>query len=173
MFFQSLSQIRTTFLNSFSMVIKLNKIISLLTNQVIPLLKSLIAASNNTTGAINISLDIINENGDIKENMDPVILKDDEQVTAFLNIKDIKGQPAQVEKGSIVWAAPNFVEVVPAEDGLSANIKALSLGANAISVSADADLGDGVVTISRQFDVSVIASQAAVIDITVGEITKQ
>lgn len=88
---------------------------------------------------------------------------------------DVKGNPAQVD-GVPVWesSAPDVIEIVPKPDGLSATAKAKGIiGAARITVSADADLTNGVKHISGYLDINVVAGEAVTIEIIAGEIREQ
>jgi len=67
-----------------------------------------------------------------------------------LTITDSRGRPAVVE-GAPIWASSDetVLRATPAADGMSAAIETVGPGGPArISVSADADLGAGVQTIT-------------------------
>lgn len=59
-------------------------------------------------------------------------------------------QPAMVEAGSVVWASsdPTVLTVVAAADGMSFDVTTVAPGTARLSVTADADLGTGVQTIT-------------------------
>ena len=78
------------------------------------------------------------------------ITTDDFFPSVALVITDAKGRPAPVEAGSIVWASSDdtVLSVAPAADGMSAVVSSVGAGTARVSVSADADLGAGVVTIT-------------------------
>jgi hypothetical protein len=83
---------------------------------------------------------------------------------------DAKGNPAPVD-GPPSWSVsdPTILSIVPSADGLSASISAVGLLGNCqVNVSADADMGAGTVTISGSLDVTVVASQAASLNIGAG-----
>ncbi len=66
-----------------------------------------------------------------------------------LTITDAQGRPAAVD-GVPVWASSDetVVSVVAAADGLSAVVSSVAAGTARVTVSADADLGAGVVPIT-------------------------
>ncbi len=73
------------------------------------------------------------------------------------------GNPAKVD-GAPVWEAsdPSILSLAVADDGLSADIATDGpLGTCQIKVTADADLGQGVRSITGVLDVEVIAAEAA------------
>jgi len=80
---------------------------------------------------------------------------------------DAKGFPAPIQPGSLVWKTsdPTFATVTPAtEDPIAGTIVAGAPGVCEIWPEADADLGDGVVTIiGEKVGVQVTAGQASVI----------
>lgn len=85
-------------------------------------------------------------------------------------ILDAMGQPAQIE-GKPVWASSNMevVTVEPAEDGMSAYaITVGPIGGAQVTVSADADLGEGVSMITQIEEITVLPSQAVSFGIAAG-----
>jgi hypothetical protein len=66
-----------------------------------------------------------------------------------LSIVDSRGRPAVVQ-GPPVWASSDatILTVLAAADGMSAVVDTVAPGLARISVSADADLGEGVVEIT-------------------------
>lgn len=146
--------------NALSIGVKLT-ILTSKVDAVLLLIKQLVALENQAT---QFSFDAVKPNGDIEENSMATTLTDTQQFTLTIKPESKPGHPAAVEAGSVVWTGPPFVSITPAADGMSALVKALTVGANDnISVSADADLGAGVVTISGTYEVQVIASQATTI----------
>lgn len=90
-----------------------------------------------------------------------MVIKDTQKFTASIRPVDAKGNPALVQDGSVQWTGPDFLTVTPSADGLSADVSAKGpLGSGQLSVSADADLGDGVTTITGVLQVDVLAGQA-------------
>jgi hypothetical protein len=81
---------------------------------------------------------------------------------------DVKGQPAPVQDGSIAWktsdatvANPVPSATMPNPNPYSATVFAVGAGACQVWIEADADLGDGVATITgEKIDVTVIGGQA-------------
>lgn len=65
-----------------------------------------------------------------------------------LNITDAGGDPAQVE--SVRWASSDdtVLSVDPSDDGMSAVIDTVAAGTARVTVTADADLGSGVLTLT-------------------------
>lgn len=91
-----------------------------------------------------------------------------------VQVLDAKGNPAALD-GAPSWSSsdPTIVSVTPSADGLEADIVAVGpltpAGSSVqVVVSADADLGAGVTTITGSLDVTVVASQAVSITIPTG-----
>jgi hypothetical protein len=103
-----------------------------------------------------------------------LILTDSQMCNLAIRPLDRKGKPAQVD-GTPVWASsnPSLVEVKPAVDGLSCDIVALDLGTCQVSVTADVDLFRGVRELTGTLDVTVVAGEAAVIEVIAGTPTEQ
>ena len=99
-----------------------------------------------------------------------LLLPDSKEVDVAIKPLDKKNHPAQVD-GVPVWASsdPAIASVTPAADGLSAVVKATdNLGSVQISVTADADLGEGVAPITGILDLEVIGGAAATMTIVAG-----
>ena len=99
-------------------------------------------------------------------------LPGDRQVTASIAPVDAAGNPASID-GAPVWnsADPTLFSVTAAADGLSAVIVPLGAAGTAqLSVSADADLGAGVITITGTLDIEVVGGQAVAINIVPGTV---
>lgn len=90
-----------------------------------------------------------------------------------LAVKDDKGHPAKVD-GKPAWdlaqGAENGVKLVVAEDGMSATLKAPagSAGQARVIVTADADLGEGVRSITSECDIIISTREATSVEITPG-----
>lgn len=99
------------------------------------------------------------------------ILKADEKVALGpVRPVDRKGNPAPID-GVPTWSVsdPTIISLDIAADGLSAvAIAAGPVGLCQVNVSADADLGDGVETISGTVDFQVVAAKAVGLAIPVG-----
>lgn len=94
----------------------------------------------------------------------------DQQVPVSLVIIDNHGNPAKVD-GTPSWfiTDSSILAANMAPDGLSATITAKGPAGNSqVKVSADADLGEGVVEIIGLLDVTVVAGQAAVVGLQPG-----
>jgi hypothetical protein len=103
-------------------------------------------------------------------------MKDDQEVSTLpLVVLSKKGNPTSVEAGTVVFASsdPAILEVTDNGDG-TAKVKAVGpVGTAQVQVSADADLGEGVKTVTGVADVEVVAGEAAVINISFGAPTTQ
>lgn len=90
-------------------------------------------------------------------------LGDSEQIVATIAPKDRAGNPAAVEAGKTVWSSSDeTVLTVTAIDESSALVVAVGpLGTATVTVSADADLGEGVVPVTDSADVEIVAGQAS------------
>jgi len=98
-----------------------------------------------------------------------LILTNSQQVDLAIKPLDKRGKPAQVD-GVPVWACsdPLLATVEPSEDGLSCVVKALDNGSAQISVSADADLGEGVRALTGTLDLEIVSGEAASLSIIAG-----
>jgi hypothetical protein len=97
-------------------------------------------------------------------------LTDVQKVVGSIAPRDAVGNPAPVD-GIPVWASSDtaIVMLTPAPDGMSAVVEAVGpLGTAQVSVSADADTGEGVATITAVADIEVLASQATAVGISFG-----
>lgn len=99
-----------------------------------------------------------------------LVLTDSQEVTLTVTPVDKKGNPAVVD-GVPTWGTSDdtVLTVAAAADGLTALVTATGkLGDAQINVSADADLGSGVTSLTGTLDVSVVAGQAATLGVTAG-----
>jgi hypothetical protein len=99
-----------------------------------------------------------------------LILTDTQQVPLAVAFLNKAGNPAPVD-GAPVWSSSDetVLTVTPAADGLSAVAKATGkLGTAQVSVTADADRGEGVRSISGVLDVTVQPSDAVSASISAG-----
>lgn len=98
-------------------------------------------------------------------------LTDSQQCDLSIAPIDKKGFPAPVEPGSVSWTSSDaaVADVVqdPA-DQLKATVVAGQPGTAQINVSADADLGAGVATISGALDVTVVGGLAVSLSVSTG-----
>lgn len=90
-------------------------------------------------------------------------LTDTQQVTGTVSFVNKKGNPAPVQDGSVVFASsdPAVLEtVVDPASPMTVIVKAKAPGAAQVQCTADADLGDGVKTITLVADFTVVAGEA-------------
>lgn len=79
-----------------------------------------------------------------------VSMNTSEKIPVTISVTTPSGAPGQFQ-GQPVWAGSDdtIIRVVPAADGLSADILSVAEGTGArVTVSIDADLGDGVTTVT-------------------------
>lgn len=98
-----------------------------------------------------------------------ISITNEEQITVTLSPVTPTGKPAQLD-GVPVWAVLSGEStVIPAANGLSAVIRSSdSVGDSSISVTADADLGSGVVEIADTITVHVVSANASSLGLTIG-----
>jgi hypothetical protein len=109
-------------------------------------------------------------NGKI-ERVDNMFLKVTQALPLAVAFTDAKGNPAKVE-GAPAWAVTDasLASLVVAEDGMSATLTPMGpLGLCKVQVTADADLGAGVVNILGEMDIETIAGDAVAVNISAGE----
>lgn len=98
-------------------------------------------------------------------------LTDSQQVTLGPVVPLSKGgNPAPID-GKPTWTVsdPTILTVTVSDDGLSAVLATTGkLGTCQAAVSADADLGEGVKTIVGTVDLTVVAGEAATLDVPTG-----
>lgn len=107
--------------------------------------------------------------------VDEMNLKVTQQVKLNVSFKDDKGNLAPVE-GVPVWSAtaPALVELLPAGDGKSCVVKPVGpVGDLQVQVNADADLGEGVKDIMGFMDLTLLAGEASVVELSAEEPTDQ
>jgi hypothetical protein len=99
-----------------------------------------------------------------------LVLKDAQKVTITVSPIDAKGNAAQVD-GVPAWAVANpaILTLVPSADGLTCVATTTgAVGTTQITITADADLGEGIKTISGLVDVEVVSGMAAGLNIVAG-----
>lgn len=98
-----------------------------------------------------------------------VTITNEQKVNVTLVPRTAGGHPAPID-GVPAWAVNSGDgTVVPAEDGLSADlISSDAPGDTVYGVSADADLGQGVTTITGEITVHVVQAEASDLGVTVG-----
>jgi hypothetical protein len=87
---------------------------------------------------------------------------------------DRKGKPAQVD-AIVFTSSDDTVATVTQDpdDPRKALLKAVETGTAQINVTADADLGDGVLELTGTLDVTVVAGQAVSLAIQTGTVEEQ
>jgi len=97
-------------------------------------------------------------------------LPDDKKIKVQVSYVDAKGNPAKVEDGSIVWSSSDDSIVTVTQDAIdpaTAWVAAVGpLGQAQASVTADADLGDGVRELVTMLDVEIVSGEAVAGTIT-------
>ena len=100
-----------------------------------------------------------------------LVLTDIQKVSLVISPKSAAGNPAPVD-GVPSWSVSDASIasiVVVSEDGLSAEVVTTgTLGTVQVVVDVDANLGEGVETITGVLDIEVKASAAVTLDIGVG-----
>jgi len=94
--------------------------------------------------------------------MGSLVLTDVQQVTLNVSPVSARGNPALLD-GTPVWTTSDdlLVSVMPSGDGLSALVVATGkVGSCQVSVTADADLGEGVKQLTGVIDIVVQPSMA-------------
>ncbi len=101
-------------------------------------------------------------------------LNTDNTYPVVLSPLNARGEPAPVD-GVPVWASSDetVVTVAPSEDGMSAVINTVAAGVARVTVTADADLGEGVSEITGVTDDLNVTvgpnSEASVLTLTIGD----
>lgn len=99
-----------------------------------------------------------------------LVLTDIQKVDVAIAPKSAAGNPAVVD-GAPVWSCSDetVLTLTVAEDGFSAVVETTGkLGVAQVSVTADADMGEGVKAVSGVLDIEVKASEAVTLDISAG-----
>ena len=105
----------------------------------------------------------------VKGDIMALIMTNSQEVDLAIQPLDKRGKPARVD-GIPAWSSsdPAKVEVVASDDGLSCVAKALNNGTVQISVSADADLGDGIRALTGTLDLEIVSGEAVTLGIIAG-----
>lgn len=104
-----------------------------------------------------------------------LVLTDIQQVELSIAPVDAAGNPAPVD-GVPTWdvSDPTLGTLTVATNGLSAMfVTSGKLGSGQINVSADADMGEGVKTITGVQEIEITASEATSLGITAGTPTNK
>ena len=98
-----------------------------------------------------------------------VTLTATQKASLGVDVRDSRGNVAQVQGPS--WASSDsaILEVTASEDGMSAVARAVGpVGSAMVTFTGDADMGEGVVPIIGTLDFIVTAGQAVAVTITAG-----
>lgn len=101
-------------------------------------------------------------------------LKVTENRKALFTVTDLKGNPAKID-GAPKWevTAPELLVVEPIEGEMAAVLKPVGpLGNVSVQVKVDADLGEGVKEITGQMDLNLVAGEAAIVSLALGDIVE-
>jgi hypothetical protein len=104
-----------------------------------------------------------------------MILTDTQQVVLHIAAVDKRGNSARLD-GAPVWVSsdPTLLTITAEADGMSATGVAVGpLGKLTVSVTADADLGEGVRELTGVLDVEVVGAEAGSFAITADKPTEQ
>lgn len=107
----------------------------------------------------------------IKGTIMTIKLSDIQKVSGSVSAVDAKGFAAQLEAGSFVYSSSDEAVATVAQDPSDESkftIVAGVPGTAQIQFSADADLGEGVTTLSGTVDVEVTVSQAVSLSASLG-----
>ena len=99
-----------------------------------------------------------------------IVLTDMQKDLLSIQPRDAAENPAPVD-GVPTWTVSDetILSLAVAPDGLSAVVTAVGpLGTAQVTVSADADMGEGITTISGVIDIQVVASQAVSLSVVAG-----
>lgn len=99
-----------------------------------------------------------------------LLLTNGQKVTLSIAPLDAFGQAARID-GLPAWNVSDgaLATITPAEDGMSAVLEPLGpVGLLQVQVTADADLGEGIKSLSGTLDVQVEAGEAVTLGITAG-----
>ena len=98
-----------------------------------------------------------------------LILTDEQQCSLAVSFKTASGNPATVD-GVPTWTQsdPAVLDLQVDGNGMSAMAVTKGLGPCQVTVTADADLGEGVTNITGTLDVDVKAAQAVSVGISAG-----
>ncbi len=100
-------------------------------------------------------------------------LKVTKKAKVSVKFKDAAGFQAKVD-GKPQWAVSDSAKaaLVVAEDGMSAEVQALDVGSFMLSLTADADLGEGVKPILGSLAFDVTAGEAVSVELVAEEVVE-
>jgi hypothetical protein len=95
-------------------------------------------------------------------------LRDDQRLPLRVTAKDHAGNPATVD-GAPTWESSdlNVLTVEPSADGMTCFAVPVALGTADVTVTADADLGEGVTSITNVITITITPGTADHLDIEV------
>lgn len=99
-----------------------------------------------------------------------LVLNNEQKCLLTINPLTAGGNPAPVD-GAPQWATADatIATVEPAADGLTCTVRSGDVaGTTTVTVTADADLGDGTQTLSEVVNVIVVQAQASTLGVTAG-----
>lgn len=99
-----------------------------------------------------------------------------QKVRATVQAVDSKGRPAKIQAGSVEYKSSDAAVVTVVEDPnneLAADILGAGVGSATVTVTADADLGDGVTEVSGTIDFDIVDPLATGFGITLGPVEEQ
>lgn len=90
-----------------------------------------------------------------------ITITDTQQFTASVSAVDARGNPATLD-GPVVWEISDaaLLTLNVSEDGVATVLAAGPLGSGQLKVTADADLGAGIKTLTGILDVTVVGGEA-------------
>ena len=98
-----------------------------------------------------------------------VTITNEQKVLVTLAPQTAAGNPATLD-GAPVWTlASGDATIEVAEDGLSATLISGEVGNSQFTVTADADLGEGVVELADVVDLAVVSAEASALGLTAAE----
>lgn len=105
-----------------------------------------------------------------------VQLTDVQEVRLSISPKDSQGNPATVD-GAPAWASSDesvLTVAAVSDDGLTADAVTVGpLGTATVTVTADADLGEGVTSLTDTVEITVVASEASALNVSAGTPTER
>jgi hypothetical protein len=97
-------------------------------------------------------------------------ITNEQKIKVSINPQTLQGNPAPVD-GAPVWTVTSGdATIEPSEDGLSCYLISGAANVNsAITVTADADMGEGFIPLVDTADLAVVSAQASSLGMTAGE----
>lgn len=139
---------------------------------VIIFILAMLIISNNQSPKTKGRILFVTNFDNIKTAIITMELKNNQFVQGTLEARDAKGDPAEIQSGSVTASSSDenvcTVEQDP-DDEKKLKIVGQHAGAAVVTVGADADLGEGVVPIEAQVAVQITSGQATGLGVTFGE----